>query len=129
MTVRSVWGRIQHRTATLTSHEGDRWTFDVPAWAASPIVVEIWAEDEAGNVSYRTGVFDIGPGETKCIRWREEGSSLVMLTDRRPSVSDMDPGVSADMLSERSHADCMEWGRPAVEMMAHACSRLVEIGI
>lgn len=110
MTVRSVWGRIQHRTATLTSHEGDRWTFDVPEWAASPIVVEIWAEDDAGNVSYRTGVFDIGPGETKCIRWREEGSSLVML-------------------SERSRADCMEWGRPAVEMMAHACSRLVEIGI
>ncbi len=109
MTVKSVWGRIQRQIATLTSHEGDVWTFDVPLWASSPIIVEFWAEDEAGNISYRTGIFDLGEGQRKCLRWLKEGSSCIMLPDERPTV---------EMLTS---------GKPAVEMLDHACSRLVEV--
>jgi len=129
MTVKAVWGRIQRQMATLTAHEGDEWVFDVPAWAVSPIVVEIWAEDEAGNVSYKTGVFDIAPGETKCIRWREEGSSLLMLPEARPNIGMLDPGIGIDMLAEGRPLVGVSDGRPSVDMLAHACSQLVEVGI
>lgn len=111
MTVKAVWGRIQRQNATLAAHEGDVWTFDVPLWASSPIIAEFWAEDDAGNVSYRAGVFALEEGTIKCIRWRTEGSSLTMLADDRPV------------------ADMLDVGRPCIVMEAHACSRLIEVGI
>lgn len=105
MTVKSVWGRIQGMDATLTGQAGDQWTFQVPAWATSPIIVEMWAEDEAGNVSYRTGVFDLSDGPVKCIRWKDTGCSCVMLDTERPTVA-------------------MDAARPRVQMLNHVCMRM-----
>lgn len=111
MTVRAVWGRIQRRDAVLLQHEGDKWTFQVPPWASSPLIVEFWAEDDAGNVTYKTGIFTLEEGKIKCIRWMFEGSSLVMLPDDRPTMEMMDDG------------------RPTILMLDHACSRLIEVSI
>jgi len=107
MSVRSVWGRIQGADAVLIDQAGDQWTFQVPAWATSPIIVEMWAEDEAGNTSYRTGIFDLSEGPVKCIRWQDTGCSCIMLDPGRPTV-----GMGAD--------------RPRVRMLEHTCFRMME---
>lgn len=105
MTVKSVWGRIQGMDATLTAQEGDQWIFQVPPWVTSPIIVEFWAEDDAGNVSYRTGLFDLSEGPIKCIRWKDTGCSCVMLETERPTVT-------------------MDAARPRVHMIDHVCFRM-----
>ena len=126
MAVESVWGRIQGHPATLESHEGSTWAFQVPPWAVSPLVVEIWAEDDVGNVSYRTGIFQLEDGTVKCIRWREEGSSLVMLADARPRLDDVPGQCSVSEATGLSDAAMAE-GRSSAWMVPHACSRLIEV--
>lgn len=129
MTVRSVWGRIQRRNAVLIRKDGDKWVFQVPPWAVSPLIVEFWAEDDAGNVSYKTGIFDLEEGRIKCIRWLNEGSNLVMLPDDRPSICMMhDDRPQADMLGVLTITALAE-DRPSIEMLDHACPRLTEVTI
>jgi len=123
MSVRSVWGRIQGRDAVQVDHQGSAWIFQVPPWAVSPIIVEIWAEDEAGNISYATGVFTIEDGTVKCIRWRKEGSSLVMLADHRPTILDGPMMSHAEDTVKVSAADIAEV-RPRAEMLPHICPRM-----
>ncbi len=107
MTVKEVWGRIQGMDAVLTSQAGNVWTFDVPPWATGPLIVEFWAEDEAGNISYKTGVFDLNEGPKKCIRWRDTGCTCTMLATEKPDIQ-------------------MDAMRPRVEMVDHICMRMLE---
>lgn len=129
MTVKSVWGRIQRRTATLIQQEGDKWTFQVPPWAASPLIVEFWAEDEAGNVSYRTGVFTFENGETKCIKWKKDGSSLVMLPDDRATIMMLDAHKPQADLLATINIEALDVIKPRMDMLDHACSKLIEVSI
>ena len=121
--IKAVWGRIQGRDAVQVEHDGNRWRFQVPTWATSPIIAEFWAEDEAGNVSYATGVFTIEEGAIKCIRWREEGSRLTMLADGRPSVTDAVSRSHAWEIVSQSTATLGE-GRSHAEMLAHTCPKM-----
>lgn len=105
MTVRQVWGRIQGHDTAPTSQQGDVWTFDVPPWATNPIVAEFWAEDEAGNQSYRTAILEIEDGTIKCIRWQKKDTECIMIRTVRPS---------AVMLNEK----------PVCDMIKHICPKM-----
>lgn len=105
MTVKTVWGRIQGTDAVLDSHSGDMWTFTVPAWVTGPIVAEFWAEDEAGNVSYRTAILEIEDGTIKCIRWQKKDTQCLMLKVQRPTASLIEV-------------------RPTVRILKHVCNRM-----
>ena len=105
MTVKSVYGRIQGTDAVKTAQVGDVWEFQVPAWATSPIIAEFWAEDEAGNTSYRSAVLEIEGGTIKCIRWCNTGCSCMMLAYDKPT---------SEMLTLR----------PTITMQEHLCALL-----
>lgn len=89
MTVARVWGRIQSKDAVLISQDGDLYEFEVPPWATSPIIAEFWAEDEAGNVTYRSAVLEVEAGTIKCLRWLDSDGVCTMEPIMR-SVIDME---------------------------------------
>lgn len=78
MSVVEVWGRIQGSDATLTSQEGNIWNFRVPSWATNPVIAEFWAEDDAGNIGYRSAVLTIDQGTVKCIHWMHTDGICLM---------------------------------------------------
>ena len=87
MTVAEVWGHIQGYDASLVQQEGDTWTFRVPSWVTGPIIVEFWAKDDVGNISYRAGIFSITDGTVKCIRWLTTDGICIMKAIERPTTS------------------------------------------
>ena len=52
MAVARVFGRVDGVEVVLNKEDGDRWSVPVPFDADGEYVVEIVAEDEAGNQSY-----------------------------------------------------------------------------
>lgn len=101
MTVVSVYGSIQGNDAEPIEQSGDTWTFEVPDWITGEFIAEFWAEDEAGNTTYRTGVFTIADGTVKCIRWLTTDGICIMKTAR--------PEVTATFV------------RPSFRAIDHAC--------
>lgn len=129
MTVKSVWGRIQRQGAVLLEKDGGKWVFQVPSWATSPLIVEFWAEDDAGNITYRTGIFTLEKGQTKCIRWLKEGSDAIMLPDHRPIAEALEDRPIAEWMDVGLNIEILAEDRPRMEMLDHACSRLIEVSI
>ena len=105
MSVARVWGRIQGKDAVLDNQEGGVWTFDVPSWASGPIIAEFWAEDDFGNVSYRSAVLEIEAGTIKCLRWLDTDGICIMEAVPRPASE-------------------LEDVRPLVEMIPHICPQM-----
>lgn len=68
MTVIDVWGLIDNTSRIPISRSGDVWSFQVPT-KTGIIFAEFWAEDEAGNIGYRSAVLDLRKPTAKCVRW------------------------------------------------------------
>ena len=62
MAVTRVWGLVDGREIPFVQNELGQWAAAVPADADNTFVVELWAEDEAGNVGYfATVLFTFDP--------------------------------------------------------------------
>jgi len=78
--------------------------FQVPRSVVGRVLGEFWVEDEAGNITYRAGIFQIDHGVIKCIEWLRTGG-LTMLPIER---------------SEATYID----ERPAITMLPHVCPKM-----
>lgn len=62
MAVRSVWGVCGGAEIRFERNAAGQWETTVPAQADNTYVVELWAEDDAGNVGYyATVLFTFDP--------------------------------------------------------------------
>lgn len=48
----AVWGKIDGNDVVFTHGEGDKWNVTVPLSTAGQFIVELWAEDDAGNRAF-----------------------------------------------------------------------------
>ena len=104
MTVANVWGIIDGVDEIAVYVEGNKWTFgSLPLSKTGEVIVEVWAEDEAGNQGYRAGVLTLDKGAVKCFRWVTDYGQCTM----RPF------GRVCDLLDFR----------PICTMRPHACPR------
>lgn len=79
MTVSSVWGLIDGAEEIAVYTEGDTWIFgSLPLSKTGEVIVEVWAEDDAGNQDYRAAVLTIEKGAIKCFRWVTEYGRCTM---------------------------------------------------
>jgi len=123
MTVVEVWGHIQGYDASLITHEGDTWTFQVPSWVTGTIIVEFWAKDDAGNISYRSGIFAVKDGTLKCIRWlTSDGICTMNITERAIITMDIGRYCSVEEL-DRPMA-MMDHKRSTCEVESHICAKM-----
>lgn len=105
MTVSEVWAAVDGTTAAPIAHEGDVWTFPMPAGRSGHITVEVWAEDEAGNQSYKAAIVYLEGGTVKRIVWRTEGGICTMLKIQRPTVGMMERPVCSMKIHECRRTD------------------------
>lgn len=62
MAVRKVWGICDGADIQFERNEAGQWIAAVPADADNTYVVELWAEDDAGNIGYfATVLFTFDP--------------------------------------------------------------------
>jgi len=124
MTVAEVWGRIQGHDATLVAQEGDKWTFSVPPWVTGPIIAEIWAKDDAGNISYRAGIFSITEGTIKCIRWLTTNGICTMRAVERAEITMSAEGRDiTERIPERPMAS-IGCARALCDVEGHICAKI-----
>ena len=84
MTVANVWGIIDGVDEIAVYVEGNVWSFgSLPLSKTGEVIVEVWAEDEAGNQGYRAGVLTLDKGAIKCFRWVTEYSQCTMRSVER----------------------------------------------
>jgi len=124
MTVVEVWGRIQGYDASLIAQEGDKWTFRVPSWVAGPIVAEFWAKDDAGNISYRAGIFAITDGTIKCIRWLTSDGICTMRALERPEAVMVLDGRICDSVDRQRPTATMDHARAVCDVEGHICAKM-----
>ena len=64
MTVINVWGKIDSVEVIFTPSPScpDWWNVSVPYDSDGEYICEIWAEDDAGEISYRTAILYITEG-------------------------------------------------------------------
>lgn len=48
----AVWGKIDGNDVVFSRGEGDKWNATIPLSTAGQFVVELWAEDDAGNRAF-----------------------------------------------------------------------------
>jgi hypothetical protein len=63
-----LWGTCQGTEIGFTRTEGERWTTTVPASANGTYIIELWAEDAAGNVGYFATVKITFDPSTLCMK-------------------------------------------------------------
>ena len=123
MTVVDVWGHIQGYDASLIARDGDKWIFRIPSWATGPIVAEFWAEDDAGNISYRAGIFAITDGTLKCIRWlTTDGICTMNIVEKAEIMMDIGRACSVEYL-DRPMAG-IDHLRATCDVENHMCSKM-----
>lgn len=124
MTVSEVWGRIQGRDATLYSQEGDTWTFTVPSWVTGTIIVEIWAKDDAGNISYRAGIFSVSERTIKCIRWlTTDGICTMRAVERADAMMSIEGRDIIEEIPDRPMAS-IGCARAICDVEGHICAKI-----
>lgn len=82
MSVVSVTARIDGRIVAMQEDENNRWVIpSFPATVTGHYIVEIWAEDDHGNVGYSTAVITLEAGRVTCCRIIDEAYRVTMTAD------------------------------------------------
>ncbi len=124
MTVESVWGVIDGSDEIAVHRDGDTWTFgSIPLSKTGDVIVEVWAEDEAGNQGYRAGVLTLEKGAVKCFRWVTEYAVCTMRAIPRSFLIPGPPEACAMGMVPRT-CELLEF-RPVCTMRPHICSKVV----
>lgn len=71
MTVINVWGKIDSVEVIFTPSSScpDWWNVSVPYDNDGEYICEIWAEDDAGEISYRTAILYITEGRLTTLKY------------------------------------------------------------
>lgn len=122
MTVAEVWGRIQAQNVVPIATEGDTWLFQVPRSVIGRVLCEFWVSDEAGNVGYKAGIFQIEHGTIKCIEWLKTGE-ITSLPIERPTIEEIKEERSIiEFTPAREITDITE--RPLLVELPHICPKM-----
>lgn len=121
MAVREVWASIDGEGVAAIAREGDRWLFPLPLGIEGHIAVEVWAEDYAGNQSYRAAVLYIEAGSVKEIRWLDSGCDCTMLRLDRPACDMAGRPLCGMTLPPRPAMTASD--RPLCTMLEHEIRR------
>ncbi len=122
MTVAEVWGRIQAQNVVPIATEGDTWLFQVPRSVVGRVLCEFWVSDEAGNVGYKAGIFQIEHGTIKCIEWLKTGE-ITSLPIERPTIEEIKEERSIiELTPAREITDITE--RPLLVELPHICPKM-----
>lgn len=101
-----MWGRVDGKDSLPFHRNGDDFYFDIPDGFIGDLLCEFWAEDEAGNIGYRSAILSISLGGKRCIRWLDTGGECIMHPIRRPG---------AEFIGERPI--CIPYGGVVSEMI------------
>lgn len=94
--VSDVWVSINGGDyVTYTAQEGDVWTFPVNRSLGGHVTIEAWAEDAAGNQTYKAVIIELSEGTIKAVRWLATGGECVMLRIQRPVTEPMERPMCA----------------------------------
>lgn len=119
MTVVKVWGLIAGGSEEPLAQQGDEWYFPIPPGLTRRYVIcEFWAEDEAGNIGYRSAILELQDGGVKCIRWIPSSIGCRMAPPLREiSMEEGRPQVKIDCGREIE----MNQDRPKIKMALIKC--------
>lgn len=98
MAVTRVFGRVDGVEVILEKSDGDRWSVPVPFDQDGEYVVEIIAEDEAGNQAYLSKMLFVVNTALLCVHVVSLPFTAIL----------QDPGHYADLEPERYYAELIE---------------------
>lgn len=85
--VTKVIGKVDEREVIFERSDGDSWKITVPQDLDGMYVIEVTAEDEAGNIAYGTKMLLIVDPETLCVSLQPYDYSFdIMLDEYRVGV-------------------------------------------
>lgn len=107
MVVARVWAEINGAVVEMVHGEGGEWSITVPPTEDGFITCAFWAEDDAGNVAYRTATLWLFDGRLTCIHWVDDpmevtfiySPTTVVMEEGLLSSKFIDDGFSARALS------------------------------
>lgn len=78
--VKALYGKCNGADILFSQDEQGRWTTAVPASENKTYIIEVWAEDEAGNVSYFATIEAAYNSDTLCMEFmvKEIGEQFTM---------------------------------------------------
>lgn len=124
MAVARMWGRVGGTDVAPFLSNGDEWFFPIPPGSVGDVIAEFWAEDDVGNIGYRSAILTVGRAGVKCIRWIMHGGECTMLAIRRPISEVLDRGRCECMCAVSPRPLCEDITvRAECTMLAIACRR------
>ena len=118
--VKRVFGRVDGQEVELSADSGDRWSVPVPFDADGEYVVEILAEDDAGNQAYMAKMLFVVNTALLCAHV-EPLPSYGQLIDVLPDADVLPQRVYADFCGCLNAADIIPFGYYA-ELVDPACA-------
>lgn len=105
--VKRVFGRVDGQEVELYADSGDRWSVPVPFDTDGEYVVEILAEDEAGNQSYMAKMLYVVDTALLCVHVQPI-PYYGQLLDTGWETEVMAPQIYAELLPEGGMRQCRE---------------------
>ena len=88
MAVVRVWAMINSQFCVLSDNGHGKWSLN--GSIESPdgsYVCELFAEDEAGNIGYKTAILWLYDGKLTCIEWIEDKYHVRYINNETPTVA------------------------------------------
>lgn len=106
--ITAVWGRADSFDVVFSPSERGDWRVSVPPdLSDGQYVTEIWAENDAGEQAYWTGILYMVNSMLVCLELKEDPYLARLLPDRWESEL-MDQGYEALVLPDRYTAELMD---------------------
>lgn len=79
MVVTRVWAEINGVVVEMVRGEGDAWSIEAPTSEDGFITCAFWAEDDAGNIAYKTATLWLFDGRLTCIHWVDDPMQVALI--------------------------------------------------
>ena len=120
--VTRAWGTANGYEVVLSRQDGDRWAFTVPSLPdGTHIVMDLMAEDEAGNIGYLATILIAARRHQMQVRILHKGYS-VEIKKTGYSASVRDTGYTASISGKGYKAVLRERGYRIDRILCHSAS-------